>query len=485
MLDLAGHLRFLLADDAGAGKTIMAGLLIREMLLRRMVRRVLVVAPAGLVGNWQSELQLLFRLRFQILSSAAAENDHNPFSDPRYNLAIISVDTLWRDRMRAAYLAAPPYDLVIFDEAHKLSASRNVDLTINRTRRYEMAEQIAAQNRHLLLMTATPHMGKDDAYYLLWRLLEPELFAAEAAFKRLGGSQKRRYLLRRMKEEMVSFDGMPILPPRESNTIAYPLRPSIGQEQDLYTQVTRYCDTYYDLARQHNRSAARLAMGILQRRQASSTWGVYNSLRRRAEALGQMVQEMDARRLTDAEVEELQRRLPDRDIHDTMTGDEEESQSGEEESERQDAQVLSATAARTLRELRSELVEVQRLVNLARTVVLRDPAVPAEGAEPEVVAEQVTGVRRFAAGRCKPAPARLLLALHPAPADALDRSQGGSLADVQDTAPVVVFLVQSLGQPALEKQRREEEARLPEGEKQLRVAYNLRQAKLLTQRRQL
>lgn len=121
MLDLP-RLRFMLADDAGAGKTIMAGLVIREMLLRRLVYRVLVIPPAGLVGNWERELRILFRLRFRILYGSDFRDEDNPFTDPRNDLAIVSVDTLWRDRARAAYVEAPPYDLAIFDEAHKLSA---------------------------------------------------------------------------------------------------------------------------------------------------------------------------------------------------------------------------------------------------------------------------------------------------------------------------------------------------------------------------
>ena len=101
MLDVP-HLRFLLADDAGAGKTIMAGLLIREMLLRRMVRRVLIIPPAGLVGNWERELRVLFRLRFRILTSSDASEGYNPFADPRNDQAIVSVDTLWHTRMQEA-----------------------------------------------------------------------------------------------------------------------------------------------------------------------------------------------------------------------------------------------------------------------------------------------------------------------------------------------------------------------------------------------
>jgi len=362
------RLRFLLADDAGAGKTIMAGLVIREMLLRRMICRVLVAPPAGLVGNWERELRVLFRLRFRILSSSDVREEDNPFTDPRNDLAIVSVDTLWRERTWEAYRAAPPYDLVILDEAHKLSARLNVDLTIERTRRYAMAEGIARQGRHLLLMTATPHMGKDDPYYLLWRLLEPELLSTQEAFRRLDRSQKARHLLRRMKEEMVRFDGMPIYPPRYSRTISYPLRQGPGQEQDLYDQVTHYCEFYFDKAKLRNRSAAGLAMSILQRRLASSTWALYRSLERREEKLRQTIEEMQAGLLSEEELEARQRTLPDQDLRDVKTGDEEETVEGLEEGERQDQEIEAATSARTLVELRQEYVEIQRLVILARQV---------------------------------------------------------------------------------------------------------------------
>lgn len=371
MLELP-RLRFLLADDAGAGKTIMAGLLIREMLLRRMVRRVLVIPPAGLVGNWESELRTLFRLRFRLLSSGDVSEGYNPFTDPRSDLAIISLDTLWHTKMREAYLSsinvALPYDLVIFDEAHKLSARTNPDLTIDATNRYEMAEIIARQGRHLLLMTATPHMGRDGPYYLLWRLLEPELFSTQEAYQRQSKAQKRRYLLRRMKEEMTRFNGERIFPPRDSKTIEYPLIQGAYQEQDLYDQVTAYCETHFDRAKLRNRSAAGLAMSILQRRLASSTWALYLSLVRREEKLRQALQELEAGLVTLDELESRQSTLPSVDIRDTKTGDEEESQAGFEESESQDDESAAATDARTIQELRIELGEVQRLVPLARQV---------------------------------------------------------------------------------------------------------------------
>ena len=203
-------LRFLLADDAGAGKTIMTGLYIQELLLRQQIKRILIVPPAGLIGNWERELRVCFRLQFRILSSADAANA-NPFANPENRLAIISLDTLRQERMQDCLFEAQPYDLVVFDEAHKLSARYESDGTVDKSRRYELAERIAAQQKNLLLLTATPHMGKDDAYYFLWRLLLPEHLAAQKAFERLPDKEKSKHLLRRMKEEMVTFNGKPHL----------------------------------------------------------------------------------------------------------------------------------------------------------------------------------------------------------------------------------------------------------------------------------
>ena len=145
MLDQS-PLRFLLADDAGAGKTIMTGLYIREMLSRRLIRRVLIVPPAGLVGNWERELRTLFRLHFRIVAGPDARAA-NPFTGPDSDRLIVSLDTLAGERMFAR-LKDPetaPYDLVVFDEAHKLSADREQDLRVRKTGRYKLAEAIAGR----------------------------------------------------------------------------------------------------------------------------------------------------------------------------------------------------------------------------------------------------------------------------------------------------------------------------------------------------
>ena len=360
-------LRFLLADDAGAGKTIMTGLYIQESLLRRQVARILIVPPAGLIGNWERELRVCFRLQFRILSSADAANT-NPFDDPENRLAIISLDTLRQERMQDCLFEAQPYDLVVFDEAHKLSARYESDGTIDKSKRYELAERIADQQKNLLLLTATPHMGKDDAYYFLWRLLLPEHLAAQKAFERLAENKKSKHLLRRMKEEMITFDGKPIYPPRRSQTIAYPLKQGEVSEQSLYDAVTAYCEQYFDLAGQYNRSAAKMAMMVLQRRLASSTFAMLQSLIRRAEKLQITLRNLKDGRLSTEELEKAQTKLSDIDIRDEKTGDEEESVDGKEEAEQVDEDLERATAARSIVELEAEVNHVENLVALAKKV---------------------------------------------------------------------------------------------------------------------
>jgi hypothetical protein len=167
-----------------------------------------------------------------------------------------------------------PYDLVIFDEAHKLAADREQNYRVRKTRRYRLAEALAGipaeddrwslswSCHHLLLLTATPHMGKDFPYYSLWRLLEPEMLATYDAFQAYPRAARQHYFIRRTKEEMVHFDGTPIYPRRISDTLSYELGQEPGGEQQLYDATTQYMDVYYNQARMLNRSAAKLAMSV-------------------------------------------------------------------------------------------------------------------------------------------------------------------------------------------------------------------------------
>lgn len=377
------RLRFLLADDAGAGKTIMAGLYIREMLARRLIQRVLIVPPAGLVSNWEREMHTLFSLSFRAVAGSEARPS-NPFVGPDSHLLIISVDTLASDRMfsRLRELDVQPYDLVIFDESHKLAADRQPDFTVRKTDRYKLAEALAGVRvddepwqlswnaRHLLLLTATPHMGKDYPYYCLWKLLEPELLSTFDAFGAFPADARKRHFIRRTKEEMVRFDGTPIYPKRVSDTLSYDLTQGTISEQRLYDDTTAYIETYYNRARILNRSAARLAMSILQRRLASSTYALMRSFERRIEKLEKLISDIRSGKLSIEALLSIQRKLESlQDPLDAKTADEEENPvDGGEEVEAVEDQLLAGLVAVSLAELEAERIQVSGLLDLARRV---------------------------------------------------------------------------------------------------------------------
>ncbi len=374
-------LRFLLADDAGAGKTIMTGLYVREMLSRGLIRRVLIVPPAGLVGNWEREMRTLFRLPFGIVHGTDARSG-NPFVGPESDLVIVSVDTLAGKRI-FAHLRNPEtaaYDLVVFDEAHKLSANRQPGFRVRKTDRYKLAEAIAAAGsdsaawtlpwsaQHLLLLTATPHMGKDYPYYALWRLLLPETLTTLDAFNEFSGESRSKHFLRRTKEEMVHFDGSPLYPQRNCDTLSYDLSQGQGSEQELYDETTDYIRYYYNRARHLNRSAARLAMSVFQRRLASSTYALMRSFERREEKLGVLIDAIRDGRLNEEQLAHQQRHLDDLDdAFETRTFDEDvETEDAHERDEAFESEALGGTVALSLSELEAERHRVEGLLGKAR-----------------------------------------------------------------------------------------------------------------------
>ncbi len=396
-------LRFLLADDAGAGKTIMTGLYVREMLSRRLIRRILIVPPAGLVGNWERELRTLFRLQFHIASGSDARAG-NPFTGPDSDRLIVSLDTLAGERMFAR-LKDPettPYDLVVFDEVHKLSANREQDLRVRKTDRYRLAEAIAGAEtdgerwrlpwsaHHLLLLTATPHMGKEYPYFSLWRLLLPDTLSTPEAFADFPRESRRRHFIRRTKEEMVRLDEKPLYPRRNCDTLSYELTQGPGSEQELYDETTDYIANYYNRAKFLNRSAARLAMGVFQRRLASSTYALMRSFERRKQKLEVLIDDIRSGRLSEVQLG-LQQNVLDGldDVFETRTSDESAAgeDGGEEQEEEFEEEALAGTVAVNLAELEVERQRVEELLDKARTLyeageeskfeklqsVLRDP----------------------------------------------------------------------------------------------------------------
>jgi len=377
------RLRFLLADDAGAGKTIMAGLYIREMLARRLLTRVLIVPPAGLVGNWERELRRFFNLQFRIVRGQDARGE-NPFVGSATDQTICSLDTLAGQTMfsRLQDSAVEPYDLVIFDEAHKLSAYRDPDLTVHKTDRYRLAEALAGATtdderwamrwsaRHLLLLTATPHMGKDFPYYALWRLIEPETLSTSDAFALFPAEERATRFIRRTKEEMVRFDGLPLYTERRSDTLGFDLTSGEVSEQALYDRVTAYMRGFYNRAGILNKSAARLALGVFQRRLASSTYAVMRSLERRLERLEEIVAQVRNGRLSIEQIRTAQLRLTGLDDpFDATTPDDEANEDGRESHEAEEEKLLRVVLVASMFDLEAERNEVQVLIHLARAVL--------------------------------------------------------------------------------------------------------------------
>ena len=379
------RLRFLLADDAGAGKTIMTGLYIREMLSRRLIQRILIVPPAGLVGNWQNELRELFGMEFAVVTGSDLSSwNANAFAiGPNADRVICSVDTLSRERafLRLTEDGVLPYDLVVFDEAHKLSARQDADLTVRRSGRYELAEALAGvpnrkpewnlgwSARHLLLLTATPHMGKDYPFFALWKLLDPQTFSTIDAFQAMPRESRERFFIRRTKEEMVTFDGQPLYPKRTADTFSYDLTQGPVSEQALYDQTTEYLRHIYNRAKLLNKTAAQLALGVFQRRMASSTYALLRSLERRLQKLDDVIDDVIAGKIDLLKLARQAAQLSeDDDPFDAHTADEEAGGEGEEANERSEDAILGSFVATTIADLEIEKEYVSNLLTLARKV---------------------------------------------------------------------------------------------------------------------
>ncbi|HEY8537588.1 MAG TPA: DEAD/DEAH box helicase, partial [Steroidobacteraceae bacterium] len=228
-------LRFLLADDPGAGKTIMAGLLIRELIMRSDAQRILVVSPGSLAAQWQDELRDKFGLEFTLFSREQQELSANGNAFTQIDRMIARLDQLARNDALKEKLRASHWDLVIIDEAHKCAASFSGG-EVKKTQRYQLAELLGSISRHFLLMTATPHNGKEEDFQLFMALLDGDRFYGK--FRDGATRADVSDMMRRLvKEELRRFDGTKLFPPRMAYTAKYDLSP---EEQSLYAHVTDY-----------------------------------------------------------------------------------------------------------------------------------------------------------------------------------------------------------------------------------------------------
>lgn len=361
------RLRFVLAHDPGAGKTIMAGLLIKELKLRGALDRILILVPAPLAPQWQDELSDKFGETFEIIDSHAETSQVAGNIWQRFPQVIASIDYAKRHTddnssgrsVRDSVLQCS-WDMVIVDEAHKASAAQYGN-EVKPTKRYKLVEELSRspQVHNLLLLTATPHQGKDDQFRLFLRLLDPDQFEAQnmAEIAKLLEEDRCPFFLRRIKEDLRDFDGRKLFVPRNAWTEPFELN---GAELDLYEDVNRYIRDY--LGRSYTgrrRMAVALARSVLQRRLASSLNAITESLRRRLERLSELHTEVE--KLPPAEREKRLRDAGVLDVDDEAEYDD----SGEDE---HDQAVTDVSVAETVEGLRKEVAELRRLHGKAAAI---------------------------------------------------------------------------------------------------------------------
>ena len=356
-------LRFLLADDPGAGKTIMAGLFMKELIARGDLQRCLVVCPGSLAEQWQDELYRRFHLPFDILTNDKLEAARTGNWFLETNFAIARLDKLSRNEDVQEKLAAPDcrWDLIVCDEAHKMSATY-FGGEIKYTKRYKLGQLLSQLTRHFLLMTATPHNGKEEDFQLFMALLDGDRF--EGRFRDGAHVADVSDLMRRMvKEKLLTFEAKPLFPERFAYTVTYRLS---NQEAQLYKAVTDYVTEEFNRAEalKNGKQAGTVgfALTILQRRLASSPEAIYQSLRRRRERLESKLRELELLQ-RGAQIEGLAGpQLDADDVEDLEDAPDNEVEEAEE-------QILDqATAARTMAELKVEITTLSKLEALALAV---------------------------------------------------------------------------------------------------------------------
>jgi len=355
-------LRFLLADDPGAGKTIMAGLLIKELIARGDLQRCLIVCPGSLAEQWQDELYRRFHLPFEILTNDKLEAARTGNWFLESNLVIARLDKLSRNEDVQQKLQVPDcrWDLVVCDEAHKMSATVFGTET-KYTKRYHLGQLLSTLTRHFLLMTATPHNGKETDFQLFMALLDGDRF--EGRFRDGVHVSDVSDLMRRVvKENLLKFDGTPLFPERIAYTVPYKLSDA---EAHLYKAVTDYVREEFNRAEALNNGnrvgTIGFALTILQRRLASSPEAIYQSLHRRRERLESRLRELEVlQRGGSVNPDNFSR--DSEDIEDLEDAPENEVEAAEEE-------ILDqATAARTITELKAEIETLKNLESLALAV---------------------------------------------------------------------------------------------------------------------
>lgn len=361
-------IRFLLADDTGAGKTIMAGLLIKELLMRGIVERILIVTPGGLTKQWQEdEMAIKFNIPFTLVNRSIFSSDPNVFHTT--NRVVTSIDFISReDVLNVA--SNSHWDLIIFDECHKLSAydyGRKQYLSL----RYRAAQVLSQQCEHLLLLTATPHRGRTDTFKKLLQLLDEDIFAtneiASSRIKEIEANGINKFFIRRLKEDMKDWQGMPLYKQRFTKTVAYQLTP---EEKELYDAVTNYLSKQKEEASEAKNIHVSLALTVMQRRLVSSIFAIMNTLEKRWKALQGIVDEVNK----NPNLWSQRHKLEEFDVDNIEDYEELEDDEREAlENILSDPRKFKLfTTAKSLSEIQREASEVKRLFEMAQSLYHRN-----------------------------------------------------------------------------------------------------------------
>lgn len=352
-------LRYVLADDPGAGKTIMTGLLLKELIIRGDVKRCMIVAPGSLVEQWQDEMLQKFNLRFDILTNDRIESAVSGNIFTEINFCIARLDKLSRNEDVQKKLQRSEWDLIVCDEAHKMSA------TIwggeaKYTKRFQLGRLLSNITRHFLLLTATPHNGKEEDFQLFLSLIDQDRFeSAGKGYINKGSTDVSDIMRRLVKEDLLRFDGTPLFPERIAYTLNYDLSP---KEALLYDEVTHYVQEEFNRADQLNnkrKTTVGFALTILQRRLASSPEAIYQSLLRRRKRLEDRLEEEKAGKRA-ALYEPYEMQLSDQDDWDELSAEEQETFENTISDQ--------ASAASTVEELKAEIIALKELEAQAHNV---------------------------------------------------------------------------------------------------------------------
>lgn len=398
------RIRFLLADDTGAGKTIMTGLLIKEMWFRGVLSKVLVITPGGLTRQWhEDELRDKFDLPFRRVNRASFEAEPGQFARGEEGFFVTSIDFISRHEGCLSAAKETQWDLIVVDEAHKLSAYE-YGSKIERSDRYQAVEALASRADHLLFLTATPHRGRKDTFRRLLMLLDEDLFqkdelvtqriheevatyTAGEAFESEATITKarNRFFLRRLKEEMVDWDNQPLFKPRHTKTLGYELTP---QELDLYNAVTQYVRSRRKEAKAKKNRNVELTLMVMQRRLASSIYAITRTLQNRLTALDEVIRILRDSGRTAAEKKNLLR--GERDIPSDLN---EYEDLDETERESVDKRIFRQVLSEDPAEVEKERQEVERLLRIAESLKNHPEA---KFAELEKVLDESDVIRREA-----------------------------------------------------------------------------------------